>query len=307
MIVLIDNAYCGRASPRLKDADIPAESFQRLYCNLVLTVRKLFHNCRLVHADLSEYNIIYHNEELYIIDVSQSVEHDHPNAFNFLRKDLKNVEDYFGKYGSKVLGLRRIFDFVTQDASELNKGNESASEDEILQKWLAEDLPDDGDDLAEESQETSHANVSSAAHEDSVFMKSYIPRNLNDLYDPERDAFAAGPGTSKASAGPQGVRFADQTSLNTDDHNESLNNVEDLEDDDVSGSEFEGSGDQDEGSGEDEDGDSTKPERRIRGHRREDKEAKKERKKAVKEEARERRKHKMPKSEKKKRIKASRH
>ena len=47
-------------------------------------------------------------------------------------------------------------------------------------------------------------------------------------------------------------------------------------------------------------------ERPARGHRHEDREAKRERKKAAKDEAREKRKHKMPKAEKKKKIKASR-
>lgn len=33
----------------------------------------------------------YHNGDAYIIDVSQSVEHDHPHALEFLRKDCSNV------------------------------------------------------------------------------------------------------------------------------------------------------------------------------------------------------------------------
>lgn len=37
----------------------------------------------------------YHNGDAYIIDVSQSVEHDHPHALEFLRKDCTNVN---GKY-----------------------------------------------------------------------------------------------------------------------------------------------------------------------------------------------------------------
>lgn len=33
----------------------------------------------------------YHSGDAYIIDVSQSVEHDHPHALEFLRKDCSNV------------------------------------------------------------------------------------------------------------------------------------------------------------------------------------------------------------------------
>jgi RIO kinase 1 len=53
---------------------------------------------------------------MYIIDVSQSVEHDHPHAYDFLRSDLTNIAAFFRKCSSgsvRVLGLRRAFEFVT--------------------------------------------------------------------------------------------------------------------------------------------------------------------------------------------------
>ena len=68
---------------------------RELYRDIVLTTRKMFHECRLVHGDLSEFNLLYHEGRAYFIDVSQSVEHDHPHALEFLRKDLVNVNDFF--------------------------------------------------------------------------------------------------------------------------------------------------------------------------------------------------------------------
>ena len=53
---------------------------------MVVMVRALYQRCRLVHADLSEYNVLVHNDELYCIDVSQAVELDHPRAFDFLKE-----------------------------------------------------------------------------------------------------------------------------------------------------------------------------------------------------------------------------
>lgn len=47
-----------RASPRLKDADIPESDIQSLYLELVIDVRRMYQSCHLVHADLSEYNIL---------------------------------------------------------------------------------------------------------------------------------------------------------------------------------------------------------------------------------------------------------
>ena len=34
-------------------------------------MRRMHHDCRLVHGDLSEYNMLYHEGQLYFIDVSQ--------------------------------------------------------------------------------------------------------------------------------------------------------------------------------------------------------------------------------------------
>lgn len=174
-----------RASPRLKDATLPSDVLDSLYAELVLIIRRLFQHCKLVHADLSEYNILYHQNHLYIIDVSQSVEHDHPSAFDFLRNDIKNVEEFFGRLGVRCLGLRRCFEFVTRESLILESselftavGGTDSLEEQVLSQWL------------EQQEELSGKTVSSsaeAAHEDSVFMRSFIPRTLNDVYDPERD------------------------------------------------------------------------------------------------------------------------
>jgi RIO kinase 1 len=172
-----------RASPRLKDAEIDDQStYAFLYAELVLNIRKLFHQCKLVHADLSEYNVLYHEGHLYIIDVSQSVEHDHPSAFDFLRGDIKNVEDYFSKMGVRCLGLRRCFEFIVKEQRDTTEG---LNDEGMLTKWLelgaTEEPP--GVDL-------NTATTGQSAHEDAVFEKSYIPRTLGELYDPEREVAA---------------------------------------------------------------------------------------------------------------------
>ena len=79
------------AAPRLKDLEnVPVSKWSDMYIQVLKHVRKIFQVCRLVHADLSEYNMLFHEGVVYIIDVSQSVEHDHPNALTFLRKDCYN-------------------------------------------------------------------------------------------------------------------------------------------------------------------------------------------------------------------------
>ena len=148
----------------------------------MLNIRKLFHQCKLVHADLSEYNILYHNSHLYIIDVSQSVEHDHPSAFDFLRSDIKNVEDFFSKMGVPCLGLRRSFEFIVKENLEFT--NETSDED-VFRKLLDLSTPEDPS-----RNDSAKAAVRQSAHDDAVFEKAFIPRTLGELFDPERDIAA---------------------------------------------------------------------------------------------------------------------
>lgn len=70
----------GWPSPKLKDVGLSESKARELYLECILIMRKLYTECKLVHADLSEYNILFHDGHLCVIDVSQSVEHDHPQV-----------------------------------------------------------------------------------------------------------------------------------------------------------------------------------------------------------------------------------
>lgn len=66
---------------------------QKLYRDSLVILYRLYKHCKLVHADFSEFNLILKdNKDLFVIDVSQSVEHDHPRSFDFLKSDIKNVQ-----------------------------------------------------------------------------------------------------------------------------------------------------------------------------------------------------------------------
>ena len=47
--------------------------------------------CRLVHGNYMEYNLLWYDRNVYVTDMSQSVEMDHPSAYDFLRCDCSNV------------------------------------------------------------------------------------------------------------------------------------------------------------------------------------------------------------------------
>ncbi|MFN7991413.1 MAG: serine protein kinase RIO [Candidatus Micrarchaeia archaeon] len=62
-------------------------------------LRKM-HRAGLVHADLSEYNILM-GDRPYLIDFGQGVIIRHPNAERFLERDVMIILKYFTKYGVK--------------------------------------------------------------------------------------------------------------------------------------------------------------------------------------------------------------
>lgn len=284
-----------RASPRLKDASLPTESITPLYIELVMTVRRMFHVCKLVHADLSEYNILYHEEHLWIIDVSQSVEHDHPAAFDFLRNDIKNMEDFFGRLGVRCLGLRRCFDFVTK--AKLCE-DDGTSDEDVLKRWLEEETTDICEDESGEGINLEHGidpklQPEDAQHEDSVFLRSFIPRTLNEVYDPERDVEKVRRGDTDGLIYAETIGLVSQSSRIDPDVKQTTKNKDDgdrptaikVKDGETEEEQADYAGDETDSTNsmedndleDDEEGKSTEGfvERKPRGHRHEDKESKK--------------------------------
>lgn len=266
----------GYPAPRLRDVEFDstrtpeeiAEKWQSIYVELITYMRKMYQVCRLVHADLSEYNTLYFKDRLYVIDVSQSVEHDHPRSLEFLRMDIKNVSDFFKRKGVDCLSERTVFGFVTV----VSGSSEIEGMKETIEKMYEVKARAGGDEETEVDNE--------------VFRQQFIPQNLREVYDIERDAEKLNKGEGDELV-YQGL-LADKAAQNGDaaEQSEEVESGEDDEDDESgSGDEFEKGP--------------------PRGKRFEDKETKKAHKQAVKEEKREKRKEKMPKHLKKKLIHSS--
>lgn len=78
--------------PQLRNVKLedPAET----YAQITGIIDILYKKAELVHADLSEFNILY-GDKPYLIDMGQSVTRDHPRALPFLMRDIRNVNRYF--------------------------------------------------------------------------------------------------------------------------------------------------------------------------------------------------------------------
>lgn len=266
----------GVPAPRLKDVELVGADVETrwtaLYLQLLSYIRILYQTCRLVHADLSEYNVLYHEDKLWLIDVSQSVEHDHPRSLEFLRMDVKNVGDFFRRKGVDVLSEKAVFGFVTAAQGGVSQGDVARS----LQ-YLFDNRPEETEDADDEDVE--------------VFRNQYIPQTLEQVYDVERDV------SEVAKGGQENLVYRDLLAtksslaapeLGIDDH------ASEGSDGSIASGEREcdNEGDPFEKKG-------------PRGKRFEPKELKKEHKKQVKEEKREQREHKMPKHLKKKLVNSS--
>lgn len=73
-------------------------------------VKKLYKE-GLVHADLSDYNIMMTPEGPYFIDVGQAVVLRHPRAQEFLERDVGIVLNYFKKHGIKK-DKKKVLDWI---------------------------------------------------------------------------------------------------------------------------------------------------------------------------------------------------
>ena len=88
-------------APKLKDIKFPKEPI-KLLNEILGFIKTLYQNAKLVHGDLSEFNILYHNQKPIVIDISQAVTTDHPKAEVYLVRDIKNVFNYFEKIGVEI-------------------------------------------------------------------------------------------------------------------------------------------------------------------------------------------------------------
>jgi len=81
----------GIAAPKLKDVRLNDAHKIIAYETIIQMMHTLYNEAKLVHADMSEYNILWHEDKCWLIDVAQSVEPGHPSALEFLMRDCHNI------------------------------------------------------------------------------------------------------------------------------------------------------------------------------------------------------------------------
>jgi RIO kinase 1 len=124
-----------------------------------------------------------------VIDVSQAVEHDHPHALEFLRKDVTNVIEYFRKkLTCHIMTVRELFDFVIADLDTIKKELDKSidfdnlSEKDILNLYL------DKMDIIVQKRPAGYLDEALVQSEEQVFKNVYIPRTLEEIPANEMDS-----------------------------------------------------------------------------------------------------------------------
>jgi len=150
----------GWPSPQLKEIDMKkgSQKWTTLYCQTLVAIRRLFHCARLVHADLSEYNLLIcpswqasHENftdtdkrtaddetlQVVLIDFGMAVETGHPSAVTWLKRDLSTVRDFFVRQGINTLSNDVAEDFVTDAFDGAKHDAMDDTDDKLMDKHAA--------------------------------------------------------------------------------------------------------------------------------------------------------------------------
>jgi RIO kinase 1 len=97
----------GVSAPSLKEQ--PPNNPERVYKVIVTAIKRLYKKAKIVHGDLSEYNIMMWKGRPVVFDVSQSVAIQHPLADFMLKRDIANVNRFFKRLDVNVIPEEELY------------------------------------------------------------------------------------------------------------------------------------------------------------------------------------------------------
>jgi RIO kinase 1 len=98
----------GVPAPTLEETEVTG----RDYSAVLKQVRLLYQEARLVHADLSAYNVFKLHGRVILFDFGSAVDVRHPMSAQFLRRDLDNLNSFFAKRGIEIKAAEKIMESV---------------------------------------------------------------------------------------------------------------------------------------------------------------------------------------------------
>lgn len=116
-------SYLGETNspaPSLKDY---SGDIAQLFDQIAAEMKLMFNVSRIVHADLSEYNILVHRGKAYFIDVAQGVSVEHKQARFFLERDIFNICAFFSKRDVEC-SSKELLDYILENGTR-GEGNKT--------------------------------------------------------------------------------------------------------------------------------------------------------------------------------------
>lgn len=101
----------GNSAPPLVESQVTSDDYRQV----IEQMSTLYQKARLVHADLSEYNIFKTDHGIMLFDFGSAVDIQHPNSKQFLVRDVVNVSRFFEKRGIEVLDAAQAVEKIRGD------------------------------------------------------------------------------------------------------------------------------------------------------------------------------------------------
>ncbi len=132
----------GTPAPLLKEC--PPDDPEEAYYTILKYIERGFILGKIIHADLSEFNIVNTGTELVIIDWGSAVKVSGPETYEFLLRDIKNITRYFQKeHEINVFDPEKVFKTILKRAEIYKKEEKIEEKDGFLViggKTLIEEL-----------------------------------------------------------------------------------------------------------------------------------------------------------------------
>jgi hypothetical protein len=129
-----------RASPQLKEVTLSSSAqWTEIYHQSFAIIHHLFNKCSLVHADISEYNLLLHRgTKVFAIDFGQAVDLSHPLSLEYLKRDVTSLSRFFSSKGVRVVSVDTGVEFITKhrDEGESRIISRPILEDGEIIEWL---------------------------------------------------------------------------------------------------------------------------------------------------------------------------
>jgi RIO kinase 1 len=108
----------GVPAPLLRE--VKPEDPTDFYTKIINEVKLMYTKARIVHGDLSEYNIMVWEGIPVIFDVSQAMLTSHPLSQSLITRDITNINSYFGRLGVDTHDAEELEQWVKGESEKIS-------------------------------------------------------------------------------------------------------------------------------------------------------------------------------------------